>query len=226
MRSALQVLPDAVAKAVVNEDHWFLIGGQAVRCFVPYRPSLDVDFGVTSAQGLKRLEARLKSTGRVEVIERAHDTVHLNFEGIDISLFVLPHLKAHVKDHVLTLTGLFATKLHALFDRGTRRDFFDLYVLLDTQRMGLSECMAALSTVYQQPVNQGLLLRALCYFDDADAEAPLPGEGPGDWKAVKAFFSKAVGALVVPPSGALSIQRRVVNVTTHPSRARSSRPKR
>lgn len=30
----------------------FVIGGQAVRCFAPYRPSRDVDFGVATAVDL------------------------------------------------------------------------------------------------------------------------------------------------------------------------------
>jgi hypothetical protein len=175
---------------------------------------------------LKRLEARLRHSGRVEIIERAPDTAHLSFEGIDVSLFVLPHLRKHVEHHVLTLTGLFATKLHALLDRGTRRDFFDLYVLLDTQHMGLCDCIEALRTVYKPPINQGLLLRALCYFDEAEAEASLPGEGAADWKAVKAFFTKAVGALVVPPSSALAIQRRIVDVENPPRSGRSAKKSR
>lgn len=213
MRSPLQVMPEVVAKAVRTEAYWFVIGGQAVRCFVPYRPSHDVDFGVATAQQLKRLVAHLERAGKVQVIERAPDTVHLTFEGVDVSVFVLPELATHVEGQVLTLSGLLATKVHAILDRGTRRDFFDLYVLLETHRLGVGECLSALAAVYQEPVNQGLLLRALCYFDDAEAEAPLPSEGPGDFKAVTAFFSKAVGALIVPPQGALIIQSRRVAVS-------------
>jgi hypothetical protein len=56
------------------------------------------------------------------------------------------------------------------------------------------------------------VLRALSYFDDAEAEAPLPGEAPDDWTAVRAFFSKAVAAFVVPPTRPLGIQNRVVDV--------------
>lgn len=44
-RSPLEVLPSEVAAAIAGHRRWFLIGGQAVRCYVPYRPSHDVDFG-------------------------------------------------------------------------------------------------------------------------------------------------------------------------------------
>jgi len=105
---------------------------------------------------------------------------------------------------------------HALLDRGARRDFFDLYVMLEMHSLGLSNCLAALRTVYETEVNDGLVLRAPCYFDDADAELALPGEGKDDWDVVKAYFSTAVAALIVPPRKALAIQTRRVGVRRKP----------
>ncbi len=210
--SPREVIPLPVASAVSHSRYWFVIGGQAVRCFCPYRPSRDVDFGVSRATNLASLLRLLRSKGRVELTERSTDTVHLSFDGVPVSLFVLPVLAPFAEDGALTITGLLATKLHAILDRGTRRDFFDLYVLLQSERLGLIECIRALRTVYVTDANEGLLLRALSYFDDADREAKLPGEGASDWKRVKAFFEERVGALLVPPGPALEIQGRVVDV--------------
>lgn len=215
------VLPPAIARAVADTaPYWFVIGGQAVRCFCPYRPSDDVDFGVRRPRDLQQLVAQLRAKGRVEEIERSKDTVHLTFDGIDVSAFVLPKIAPHVADQALTLTGILATKLHAILDRGTRRDFFDVYVMLAQHRFGIIECLRAFETVYAAHVDEGLLLRALTYFDDAEAEAPLPGEGPGDWTAVKDYFTTRVGALLLPPERALQIQARTVDLATRP-RART-----
>ena len=68
--------------------------------------------------------------------ERSADTVHLLWNGIKVSVFVLPHLGRHVEDRHLDVTGILATKLHAILDRGLRRDFFDLYVMLQQHRLG------------------------------------------------------------------------------------------
>ncbi len=212
-RSPREVLPGKVVAALEGHQDWFIIGGQAVRCYVPYRPSHDVDFGVGQAKASETLIRRLKRAGQVAVKEKGADTVHVDFEGIDISVFVLPQLQAHTAGNVLTLTGLLATKLHALLDRGVRRDFFDLYVLLQLEGGGVLSAIDALSTVYQAKVNRGLMLRALSYFDEADREAKLPGEGPRDWSKVKHFFTKAVGALVVPPTEPLTIQGRRVDIS-------------
>ena len=205
-------MPKPLGLALADLPGWFVIGGQAMRCLCPYRPSRDVDLGVTSARDMKGLVRRLQDRGRVAITERAKDAVHLSYEGIDVSIFVLEHLEPFVEGRRLTVTGLLATKLHAILDRGTRRDFFDLYVTLQGQSLGIAECLAAMRKVFRQPVNEALLLRALTFFEDAEREAALPGEGPEDWTTVKEFFLTRVGHLLVPPSRVLKIQKRVVDV--------------
>lgn len=209
---ATDVIPERVARALAKDPFWFVIGGHAVRCFCPYRPSDDVDFGVATAKDIAAFVAKLRTKGRVAILERAKDTIHLQFEGTDVSIFALPKLRQHTEGHSLSTHGVLATKLHAILDRGTRRDFFDLYVMLEQERMGLIDCLGAIREVYATEVNDGLVLRAVTYFDDAEREAPLPGEGPKDWHRVKTFFVDAASALVTPPSAALDIQERVVDV--------------
>ena len=211
-REPVDVMPPPIGRAVADLPYWFVIGGQAVRCFCPYRPSRDVDFGVTNAGDLDDLVQQLQRRGHVEIAERSVDTVHLRFDGIDVSIFVLAMLSPFVSDRRLSVTGLLATKLHAILDRGTRRDFFDLYVTLHRHALGIAECLAAMRQVYRQELNDTLLLRALTFFDDAEREAALPGEGPDDWTMVKEFFWNRVGQLLIPPARELQIERRVVDV--------------
>lgn len=212
-----EVIPASLARSVEGLDYWFVIGGHAVRCFRPYRPSRDVDFGVLTPDDLGDLLAQLERTGTTEILERSSDTVHLLWNEINVSLFVLDNLKAHVEDRRLSVSGILATKLHAILDRGLRRDFFDLYVMMQEQRIGIAECLHAMREVYRQPINDALLLRALTYFDDAEQEAKLPGEGPNDWRTVKNFFLERVGNLLVPPSKKLAIQALTVDVVADSS---------
>ena len=211
-REPVDVMPPRIGRAVADLPYWFVIGGQAMRCFCPYRPSRDVDFGVTNAGDLDDLVQQLQRRGHVEIAERSVDTVHLRFDGIDVSIFVLAMLSPFVSDRRLSVTGLLATKLHAILDRGTRRDFFDLYVTLHRHALGIAECLASMRQVYRQELNDTLLLRALTFFDDAEREAALPGEGPDDWTMVKEFFWNRVGQLLIPPARELQIERRVVDV--------------
>lgn len=206
------MLPRELARAVDDLHYWFVIGGQAVRCFAPYRPSRDVDFGVESAADLDGLLTQLARSGEVELQERTASTVHLAWNGIKVSGFVLEQWAPFVEDRHLDLTGLLATKLHAILDRGLRRDFFDLYVLLEQERLGVAALLAAIRKVYRGDIDDGLLLRALTYFDDADREATLPGEGPRDWGVVKDYFLVQVGHLLLPPGRRLAIQAHRVDV--------------
>jgi hypothetical protein len=139
-------------------------------------------------------------------------TVHLLWNGIKVSVFVLEFLVAHVEARRLGVTGVLATKLHAILDRGLRRDFFDLYVMLHQHRLGIASLLSAIRTVYGTEVDDGLMLRALTYFDDAEREAELPGEGPADWRTVRDYFLVQVGSLLTPPARKLEIQNRVVDV--------------
>jgi len=212
VRRPTSVIPAPLGAAVEDIPFWFVIGGHAVRCFCPYRPSCDVDFGVHDATDLDDLIEQLEGRGGVEILERGPDTAHLRFDGINVSVFVLELLSPFVEDRRLNTTGILATKLHAILDRGVRRDFFDLYITLQVSSLGIAECLSAIREVFRQDVNEGLLLRALTYFDDAEREAPLPGEGARDWATVKDFFLTRVGNLLVPPARELEIQARVVDV--------------
>ena len=69
VRRPLEVIPPELAGAVEDLPHWFVIGGQAVRCICPYRPSRDVDLGVETVEDLDDFLRRLESRGEVEVRE-------------------------------------------------------------------------------------------------------------------------------------------------------------
>jgi len=84
--------------------------------------------------------------------------------------------------------------------------------MLQQQRLGIVSVLAAIRGVYQGAIDEGLLLRALTYFDDANREAPLPGEGPSDWDEVKDYFQVQVGSLLTPPMRRLKIQARTADV--------------
>ncbi len=72
----------------LGDLNWFVIGGHAVRCFCPYRPSVDVDFGVHEPKNSEDLKRQLRAAGEVEITERAEQMVHLRWNGINVSIFV------------------------------------------------------------------------------------------------------------------------------------------
>src|SRR5690349_19588971 len=94
--------------------------------------------------------------------------------------------------------------------------------MLQSQKLGLLACLSALNEVYETEAHHGLVLRALCYFDDAEQDAPLPGEGNKDRTRVREYFSKAVAALIGEP---LAIQSNVVDVRSARQGTRKKAPR-
>jgi len=84
--------------------------------------------------------------------------------------------------------------------------------MLQEHRLGIASLLSAIRAVYRSEIDDGLMLRALTYFDDAEREAELPGEGRADWRTVRNYFLVQVGSLLVPPVRRLAIQDRVVDV--------------
>ena len=80
-------------------------------------------------------------------------------------------------------------KLDALASRGTKRDFIDLYCIL--QQISLSALISLFGQKYAS-VHYNLLhiKKSLVFFDDAEGD-PLPDMlVPIAWQEVKAFFTK------------------------------------
>jgi hypothetical protein len=95
---------------------------------------------------------------------------------------------------LLSLEDISAMKLIAIIQRGERRDFIDIYFLI--QRFGLENIFSYSEEKYPGIFNPYLALQALTYFEEA--EGALPGsrigifnDRPG-WGEVKEYLIKVV----------------------------------
>jgi hypothetical protein len=90
-------------------------------------------------------------------------------------------------------------KLLAITNRGSRKDFIDLYTILRDGPV-LKDYLDLLPRKYGEGwLSDYQVLLSLTYFDDADAE-PMPEMlEPFDWEQCKAFFGRESRALVLPP---------------------------
>ncbi len=82
-----------------------------------------------------------------------------------------------------------AMKVRAIVGRGTRKDFVDLYFLL--QQFSMSDILNLFHKKYPD-VNDFIAIRSLTYFEDAE-QAPMPFMHTSDlWDAMKAYIKKSV----------------------------------
>ncbi|MCU0699975.1 MAG: nucleotidyl transferase AbiEii/AbiGii toxin family protein [Myxococcaceae bacterium] len=122
--------------------------------------------------------------------------VGLVFDGVDIDLVRYPYPlltpptpgpggfpRAGVMD-------LAVMKLAAIGRRGLRRDFWDLFVLLEGGGLTIEQVVKAYRKRYRTSASDGYhLIRALAYFEDAERDDPrVIGLTPARWQTIRSFF--------------------------------------
>jgi hypothetical protein len=156
---------------------FYLGGGTAIALRLGHRRSVDFDwFRQEPITDPLRLASELKTEGAPFVTgwtERG--TLYGTAQGIRVSFFEYrykllqrPETWAEAGCLLASLADLACMKLAAVAQRGSRKDFVDLYAI---GSMGHS--LPAMLEAYQAKYGvreTGHLLYALVYFDDADAE--------------------------------------------------------
>ena len=152
-----------------------LVGGTSLALQIGHRESIDLDFfGELNIDKFEILSA-LNNIGKVQIKQSTKNIniFSVNEIKVDIVNYPYPWLEKTNLQDKLKLAGksdIAAMKLSAITGRGSKKDFIDLYFLL--QEYSLMEIIK----FYEQKYHDGstfLVLRSLVYFDDADQE-PMP----------------------------------------------------
>lgn len=182
-----------------NDRGFCLAGGTALALRLGHRRSVDFDWFVDHELGdALALAAELRSAGiDHEVLSVSKGTLHTRVSGVPTSFleFRYPLLDSPVRwpdfqCRLLSLDDIAAMKLSAIAQRGSRKDFVDLYALL-THHRPLTE----LIDLYRKKFaidDPAHLLYALAYLDDAEAE-PMPEMvWEAGWEAIRKRLELAV----------------------------------
>ena len=149
-----------------------LVGGTALALQYGHRVSVDLDlFGEVTIDKFELLSL-LRGLGEVRVINETKNIHQYVVNGIKVDIVNYPYswIDALVEDDSIRLASpkdIAALKINAIEGRGTKKDFIDMYLLL--QHYSLEEIL----TFYQQKYPDYSIfraLRSLTYFDDADAQ--------------------------------------------------------
>lgn len=156
-----------------NKHAIYLAGGTALALHLNHRTSVDLDFysekDVDNNEVLVKLQ-KLFNNPVVKLHQKR--TLFLTINEVDFSLFYYPYKligknETYKKIKIASLKDIAAMKVGALVQRGKRRDFIDLFYLL--QKFSLREILRF--TLKKYPGYQEMLvLRALIFFKDAEDE--------------------------------------------------------
>ena len=182
----------------------YLAGGTAVSLHLGHRLSDDLDLFTRESFEPSVLVQALQEAGTFELERTSWGTILGWLNGVRFSLFFYryPLLYPYVKFRQLLIADLrdiAAMKIAAISDRGSRKDFVDLYAICQA---GVS--LRASLKLYDRKygtltVNRMHLYKSLAYFDDAEEQASPIMLQAVPWKHVKAFFEREVRRLIRTP---------------------------
>ena len=171
-----------------------LVGGTALALQLGHRSSIDLDlFGHYSCDDIE-MRRILASHGELKVINTTKNVklFTVNNVKVDIVNYDSPWIDDMVMEDALRLASIkeiAAMKVRAIVGRGTRKDFVDLYYLL--QQFTMNEILDLFRKKYPD-VNDFIAIRSLTYFEDAE-QAPMPlMHTPTTWETMKAFIIKSM----------------------------------
>ncbi len=170
----------------------YLAGGTALALLLGHRLSEDLDFFTPEEFDEKVLSQNLKSLPEFKEDGTAWRTVWGKIGNTKFSLFYYqyPLIKKSTLFEgiqILQKEDIAAMKIHALEDRGTKRDFVDLYFL--AKEFSLEQMLKFYDQKYGSLKNHlYIILRSMDYFADADMDKLPDMLVPVSWEEVKKFF--------------------------------------
>lgn len=170
----------------------YLAGGTACALQIGHRVSLDLDFFTDKEFNTEIVLKRLEKLPRFKLDETARWTILGTFPKVKFSYFYYryPLIKKTVvfsKINLVSLEDIAAMKIAAICDRGTKRDFIDVYFL--TKKFSLEKILKFYDQKYALLSNNIFhIIRSLNYFEDAELQQSPKMLIPVSWDEVKNFF--------------------------------------
>lgn len=149
-----------------------LVGGTALSLTYGHRISVDLDFFGLEKFGIDqfRLSAPNYADFQPTRIQGPIYQFMINRIKIDIVEYPYPWIDEPVVIEEIRMASdkdIAAMKINAITNRGSKKDFIDLYALL--QKYSYKEIMSFYLSKYPDG-NVMLAIRSLCYFEDADSQ--------------------------------------------------------
>ena len=165
-----------------------LVGGTALALQLGHRLSIDLDFFGQVFGDTKQISMNLASEGFDVMIESNSKNIHIfKINGVktDIVNYRYSWIDEVIEEDGIRLAGLkdiAAMKIAAITNRGSKKDFIDIYFLL--KYFSIKEIM----DLYLEKYPDGsafLACKSLLYFADADGQLMPQMLIPTTWEEVK-----------------------------------------
>jgi len=172
-----------------------LVGGTALALQYGHRQSVDLDFFATEDFDQETIVNLFNRIGNCSIFNRSKTILQVDLNKVKVDVVNYrnyPWIDEPVKENNIVLASdkdIAAMKINAIIGRGTKKDFIDLYVLL--QHYTLAEILDFYRKRYPDYSDYRAML-SLTYFEDAESqEMPLMFI-PDTWGQMKQTIIQAV----------------------------------
>ncbi len=171
-----------------------LVGGTSLALQIGHRKSIDLDlFGKVNFENIDK-PAVFKVFRKVIALSTSKNIniYSINNVKVDFVNYTYPWLQDHLVFDGIRLAGIediAAMKIAAITGRGSRKDFVDIYFLL--QYLTLGEMLDFYKKKYFD-ASEYLALKSLTYFVDAEDEVDVSLTKDITWDIIKSSILNAV----------------------------------
>ncbi|MDH5769123.1 MAG: nucleotidyl transferase AbiEii/AbiGii toxin family protein [Nitrospirota bacterium] len=190
-------------KKMLSKYHAIMAGGTSLAVQIGHRISEDLDFFTNEEFHIELVISAIRKTKLpFRLISEEEGSLITEVKGIKISLlrYDYPFLDKPVIYEGIKIAGILdiaSMKVIAISQRGTKRDFVDLYFILqDIPFHKIAEHMV--KRFGKERLNPVSIGKSLVYFSDAESN-PEPQYIKGnaqDWDKIKKFFKGHVKQFV------------------------------
>ena len=181
---------------VVSIPEYYMIGGTALSLQLGLRESYDFDFCVPKQFNNEVLIEELGTLGEIEIKQNYKGTCDVILNGVQVSFFYYPNnvLCEFVKTveipklQMANILDIAIMKIVAIGGRGAKKDFFDLYQIMNKCNIELNTLAEGLLKKCGANVNYANIVMGLSYFEDAEQEILPKTFVEYNWEKIKEFF--------------------------------------
>lgn len=202
MQFQTDTLPKATAevfekiKTLDTVKSFYLSGGTALSLQLGHRESEDLDFFSEELFNPQLVQQDLLTRGELKNVMLEKGTINAFMDTVKLQFLHYPYnlLEPLITWNTIYLSSVLdiaCTKLITISSRGSKKDFIDLYFIL--QKYTLEELLTKLDEKYKHiDYNKAHIVKSLIYFDDGEAQ-PMPRmHNTITWDEVKADIIKEV----------------------------------
>ena len=193
----LELLKNLMQKSYLQD--FCLVGGTSLSLQTGHRISIDLDMFSAEAFDAVELKSLLElDFADLEIVLERTNTLITTINGIKVDFIRFKYgfsypIIIHKSLRLADIKDIAPMKLDAISGRGKKKDYFDLYFLL--QKFTLPQLLELYKTKYKHTTIFHVI-KSINYFEDAEAEPdPIVLNKKITWSKVKKTISKEIQKL-------------------------------